>query len=79
MAADDAFDQLALDRLVFVPTAAQPLKVGRAAASPEQRLAMVRMVVGGDARFEVSTVELDRAGLSFTVDTLTHFAELYPA
>ena len=33
LAADDAFDQLALDRLVFVPTAAQPLKVGRAAES----------------------------------------------
>jgi len=75
---DDACDQLSLDRLIFVPTATQPLKVGRAVATAEQRLAMVRLLVRGDPRFEVSTIEVERAGLSFTVDTLTHFAKLYP-
>lgn len=79
LAADDACDQLSLDRLIFVPTATQPLKVGRAVANAEQRLAMVRLLVGGDPRLAVSTIEVERAGLSFTVDTLTHFAKLYPA
>lgn len=79
LAADDACDQLSLDRLIFVPTATQPLKVGRAVANAEQRLAMVRLLVGGDPRLEVSPIEVERAGLSFTVDTLTHFAKLYPA
>lgn len=75
----DAFEQLELDRIVLVPAATQPLKAGRAVASAAQRLAMVRLLVEGDTRFEVSTVEVDRSGLSFTVDTLNHFAGQYPA
>ena len=79
LAAQDALDQLALDRLIIVPTAIQPLKIGRAAATAAQRLAMARLMVEGDPRFEVSASEVDRAGVSFTVDTLTHFASAYPA
>lgn len=79
LAAEDAFEQLSLDRIAFVPAATQPLKVGRAAATAEHRLAMVRLLVEGDPRFEVSTVEVEREGLSFTVDTLTHFAAAYPS
>ena len=79
LAAEDAFEHLALDRIVFVPTATQPLKVGKAVAPAEHRVAMVRLLVDGDRRYEVSTVEVERAGLSFTVDTLTHFAAVHPA
>ena len=79
LAATDAADQLQLSRVVFVPAATQPLKVGRAAASAEQRLEMVRLLVEGDSRFEVSAVEAKRPGLSFTVDTLAHFAERHAA
>ena len=77
LVADDAWNQLALDLLILVPAATQPLKVGRAAATADQRLAMTQLLVEGDGRFDVSTVEVDRAGLSFTVDTLNHFAEAY--
>lgn len=79
LAAGDAADQLRLDRVFFVPAATQPLKIGRATASAEERLAMVRLLVEGDSRFEVSDLEVNRAGLSFTVDTLTHFAGRYPS
>jgi nicotinate-nucleotide adenylyltransferase len=79
LAAEDAYERLSLDRIVFVPAAMQPLKVEGAAATPEQRVAMVRLLVADDSRFEVSTVEVDRQGLSFTVDTLAHYAEIYPA
>jgi nicotinate-nucleotide adenylyltransferase len=78
LAAQDACEQLSLDRLVFVPAATQPLKAGGSAAGAEQRLAMVRLLVDSDSRFEVSTVEVERAGLSFTVDTLSHFAAAHP-
>lgn len=63
-------ETLALDRVVFIPTATQPLKAGRAAASAEQRLHMVQLLVNGDERFDVSAIEVDRGGLSYTVDTL---------
>ena len=79
LAATDAVDRLGLDRLVFIPAATQPLKVGRAAASAEHRLAMTRLMVAGEQQFEVSDVEVQRAGLSFTVDTLSHFADRAPA
>jgi nicotinate-nucleotide adenylyltransferase len=79
LAAGDAADELRCDRLIFVPAATQPLKAGRATASPAQRLEMVRLLVEGDPRFEVSDVEVNRAGLSFTLDTLTHFAGQFPA
>ncbi|MGA9837957.1 MAG: nicotinate-nucleotide adenylyltransferase [Gemmatimonadaceae bacterium] len=78
LAASDAFEELALDRLVFVPAAAQPLKAARFVASPQHRLAMVHLAVDGDPRFSVSAIEIDRGGLSYTVDTLAAFAERYP-
>lgn len=78
LAASDAFEQLALDRLVLIPAAQQPLKVGREAAPAEHRLAMVRLAVAGDPRFEVDALEVDRRGLSYTVDTLGEFARRHP-
>jgi len=78
LAAGDAYDALSFDRLVFVPTATQPLKAGQTVASPAQRLAMVRALVDADSRFDVSTIEIDRGGLSYTVDTLTALSEQWP-
>jgi nicotinate-nucleotide adenylyltransferase len=71
LAAVDAYEALSLDKLIFVPAAAQPLKsTVPASASPRDRLEMMRCVVGDDPRFEVSSVEIERGGLSYTVDTL---------
>lgn len=78
IAAGDALEALALDQLVFIPAAVQPLKVGRAAAAPEQRLAMVRLMAESDSRFAVDSIEIERDGLSFTVDTLAAYAARYP-
>jgi nicotinate-nucleotide adenylyltransferase len=69
-AAVDAYEALGLDRLVLVPAARQPLKQDRQAAPAADRLAMVRALVEGDPRFEVDPIELQRPGLSYTVDTL---------
>lgn len=69
LAAVDAFDALALDRLDFIPAQQQPLKVGGHAVPAEQRLQMLRVMTVNDSRFAVNPVEIDRGGLSFTVDT----------
>jgi nicotinate-nucleotide adenylyltransferase len=79
LAASDASEHLALDRLVFIPAAVQPLKAARDTATGADRLAMVRLTVGGDPRFEPDSVELDREGLSYTVDTLREYAGRYPS
>lgn len=70
LAAVDAHEALELDRLVFVPAAQQPLKLDRTSAPADDRLAMVRAMVGDDPRFDVDPIEIDRSGLSYTVETL---------
>lgn len=73
--AADAADALRLDRLIFVPASAQPFKVDTpAVADPADRLEMVRLAVGGDARYAVDDTEIRRGGLSYTVDTLEEIA-----
>ena len=74
----EAVEALALDRLVFVPAGRQPLKADSPAAPPPRRLDMVRLLVGDDRRFAVDPIEIDREGLSYTVETLAAFAERYP-
>lgn len=78
LAASDAFEALALDRLLFIPAAVQPFKSGRVEASPAQRLRMLQLMVGGDPRFAVDPIEIDRSGLSYTVDTLEALAAREP-
>ena len=74
----DALEKLRLDRVAFVPAAVQPLKAGQQVTNPEHRLAMVRLLVGDDPRFSVDPIEIEREGLSYTVETLTAFAERHP-
>ena len=79
LAASDAFEALSLDHLIWIPTAVQPLKIGRAAAGARQRLEMVRRLLRADPRFSVSSIEMDRQGLSYTVDTLDTLARTHPS
>jgi nicotinate-nucleotide adenylyltransferase len=79
LAASDAFEALALDRLIWVPAAQQPLKVAGHAATSADRLAMVRHTVGDDDRFLVDSIEIERAGLSFTVETLDAYSKQAPS
>jgi len=80
LVANDAREALELDRLIFVPTGAQPFKVDTPpAASGQDRLEMVRLAVADDANYVVDDAEINRKGLSFTVDTLEHLSERNPA
>ena len=74
----DAAERLGLDGVRFVPAAIQPLKVGRASASPADRLAMTERLVQGIPGFSVDPAEIDRPGLSYTVDTLAAAAAESP-
>ena len=68
--ANEALDELALDRVYFVPARRSPLKQEGPVASAEDRLAMLTAAIADEPRFRVSPAELDREGPSFTVDTL---------
>ena len=78
MAAQDAYEQCHLDRLILVPAAHAPLKPNEAVSSAEERLAMLRASVEWDKRFEISDFELRRGGVSYTIDSVRHFRALFP-
>lgn len=65
-----AAETLGLDQLRFLPARAQPLKGGRHSADPAHRAAMVELAIADEAGFALEPIELEREGLSYTVDTL---------
>lgn len=72
-------ERCALDRLLFVPSARPPHKRGHAVAPPDDRYRMALLAARNDPRFEVSDLEINRPGLSYTVDTLEALREIYGA
>jgi len=78
LAAQDAYEQHHLDRLILVPAARAPLKAHDVASPAQERLEMLRQAVAWDHRFEVSDFELARGGVSYTIDSVRHFRALYP-
>lgn len=67
-AAEAAYKALELDRLIFVPAGNQWQKT--ASVTAQNRLEMVRLALADHPEFEVSTVDIDRRGETYTVDTL---------
>jgi nicotinate-nucleotide adenylyltransferase len=72
-----AAERLALDCVHFVPARVQPFKAGRHEASAADRVAMLRLALG-DPRFLLDTRELEREGVSYTVDSLRELRAEYP-
>jgi nicotinate-nucleotide adenylyltransferase len=68
--AEQARTRLGLQRVLFVPAGQPWRKVGRRIAPVSDRVAMVRAALAGDPYFEVSLVESERRGPSYTVETL---------
>jgi nicotinate-nucleotide adenylyltransferase len=75
LVADEICEILDLDRVLFVPASQPPHKPASELAAASHRLRMTALAVREHPRFEVSDVELCRAGPSYTVETL---AELRP-
>jgi nicotinate-nucleotide adenylyltransferase len=76
--AQEAFEQLELDRVVLMPVAVPPHKEAGEDPGAAARVELCRLAVAGDERFAVSTLEVDRGGASFTVDTLRELHDLEP-
>lgn len=79
LAAGDAAESLRLDSVLWVPAGQQPLKPAAAAAAAVDRVRMVELTIAGDPRHAIATMEVERGGLSYTVDTLQALAGRDPA
>jgi nicotinate-nucleotide adenylyltransferase len=71
-------EQLRLDRVLFLPAAVPPHKRDRQLTPAAQRIEMLELAIAGHERFAVSRWEIDRGGLSYTVDTLRQFRQEDP-
>jgi nicotinate-nucleotide adenylyltransferase len=68
--AEEARIRLSLDRVLFIPAGTPWLKVDHEITAATHRVEMVRLAIAKHEHFELSTVEVDRGGPSYTVDTL---------
>ena len=68
--AEEARERLGLDQVLFIPTGQPYLRPGSPVASAAHRLAMTRLGVADNPAFDVSAVEVDRPGPTYTLDTL---------
>lgn len=76
--AEAAAEQLMLDEVRFVPTAIQPFKPEGHHADAEHRVAMLRLALNGRVGLVLDLREVERGGISYTVDTLTDLRRQFP-
>ena len=74
--AEKVRQKLKLDKVIFVPAYIPPLKKEKDLLGAEDRLHMVELAVRDNSYFEVSRLEIERGGVSYTVDTLKAFKEI---
>jgi nicotinate-nucleotide adenylyltransferase len=77
LVAQAAREELQLDRVFFVPAAQSPFKPERQLAPAKVRSAMLRLALAGKTWAEVDTQEIDRGGVSYSVDTVSNFRERF--
>ena len=77
--AETALDELKLDEVWFLPAFLPPHKRGEKVSPFRHRLHMVRLAVRGNLRFKVLTVEKEKGGLSYTVETLPLLSQKHPS
>jgi nicotinate-nucleotide adenylyltransferase len=76
--AEHVREKLGLDRIRYIPSAIPPHKQNQDIVEAHHRLAMLEHAVQGNRQFEVSDMEIQRGGVSFTVDTLNETKKLSP-
>lgn len=69
--AECAREQLGLDQVRFVPAKISPLKQDKLPIDDRHRIEMVRLAINGNPHFAIDTRELDRGGVSYTIDSLS--------
>ena len=70
VAASEAASRFGLDEVLFVPTGTQPFKTERKVAPAEHRYLMTVIATASNPQFSVSRIDIDRPGITYTIDTL---------
>lgn len=73
-----AYEQLELEKVIFIPSGISYLKKDRNVSLAKDRLNMVKLAIKNYNYFEASTIEIDRAGNSYTYETLEQIKQANP-
>ena len=71
-------DQLRFDKMLFIPSANPPHKNDPLLAPASTRLEMTRLAARDQREFEVSGIEVERGGTSYSIDTINALSDVYP-
>lgn len=77
-AAEVARDELTLETVLFVPAANPPHKLGDAVTNVSARVSMLELVLANEEGFELSSIEIERGGPSYTIETLDELQRRQP-
>lgn len=78
VAAETARIEFSLDKVLFIPTGTPPHKQAKYVTPADLRFEMVRLATGDNSDFEISRIEIDRKGPSYTIDTLRLLHQAHP-
>jgi len=73
-----AADAMGLEHVLFMPAAQPPHKQGRPMSPADDRLEMTRRAIDGDPLFRLTTIEMERPGPSYTIDSVRQLLSLQP-
>jgi nicotinate-nucleotide adenylyltransferase len=79
ISAEEVYDSLSFDVVIFVPSARPPHKDNRDIIDPQHRYMMTMLATEDNSHFRVSRIELDRQGPSYSIETIRQFQADYGA
>ena len=77
ISAEEVYDGLGFDFVIFVPSARPPHKDNRDIIDPQHRYMMTVLATEDNPHFRVSRIELDRTGPSYAIETIRQFQAEY--
>ena len=75
--AEHVFQRMDLENILFIPAYVPPHKLGQDFAPAQDRYAMTKLAIADNPHFTVSDMELQRTGVSYTIDTIRQLHEQY--
>src|SRR2546421_569227 len=78
LVAQAAREELALNRLFFIPAAQSPFKPDRKPTAANERLRLLRLALAGKEWCEIDEQEIQRGGVSYTIETVRDYERRFP-
>ncbi len=75
--AEEVRQKFGIQKVIFIPAARPPHKMDQEISEPHHRVNMTRLATASNRYFEVSTIEIERQGLSYTIDTVQEIKSIY--